>query len=173
MDTLIQTAEASIVYGFHDGKENQELFRCPRELDNVDLRQYINENRSLVGFEDDRTEDLRNVEGKDLLGYFRFYFRGGWDVIWLGEGNEKPDKLDCAGADRIYEWLRKTFPNGCDWHMKDHFMTNHLIWGDDERYLIKPKMSEYYKVQVNTRYGNGDYPVRIYVYRDKATKGDR
>ena len=39
---LIQTENCSIVYGTFQGKENQELFRCTRALDNVDLKQYIN-----------------------------------------------------------------------------------------------------------------------------------
>ena len=37
MKSLIQTEKCSIVYGTFQGKENQELFRCPRALDNVDL----------------------------------------------------------------------------------------------------------------------------------------
>ena len=41
---LIQTVVCSIVYGQFGG-EYQELFRCPRELDDVDLRGYVNDNR--------------------------------------------------------------------------------------------------------------------------------
>ena len=41
---LIQTAVCSIVYGQFSG-EYQELFRCPRELDDVDLRGYVNDSR--------------------------------------------------------------------------------------------------------------------------------
>lgn len=78
---LTQTTECSIVYGDFRGQPNQELFRCPRELDNVDLRNYVNENRCLLGFEPDtEVEDLR--ESEKYLGYYRLYFRDGWHGRW-------------------------------------------------------------------------------------------
>lgn len=52
---LIQTAVCSIIYGQFSG-EYQELFRCPRELDDVDLRGYVNDNRCVLGFENDDTK---------------------------------------------------------------------------------------------------------------------
>lgn len=52
---LIQTAVCSIVYGQFGG-EYQELFRCQRELDDVDLRGYVNDNRCVLGFENDDTK---------------------------------------------------------------------------------------------------------------------
>lgn len=45
MEKLIQTDICSIIYGDFDGKNNHELFRCPRALDTVDLPQYVNKNR--------------------------------------------------------------------------------------------------------------------------------
>ena len=81
MDKLIQTGKCSIIYGEFHGKPNQELFRCPRELDNVDLRRYINENRCLLGWEaDTETTDLK--ESKRYLGYYRMYFR---NASWYGK----------------------------------------------------------------------------------------
>ena len=46
---LIQTEEASIVFGDFKGQKDQELFRCPRKLEDTDLRRYVNENNCLVG----------------------------------------------------------------------------------------------------------------------------
>ena len=67
MKKLIQTGVASIIYGDFQGKPNQELFRCPRELDDIDLRRYINEHRCLLGFETDtETEDSSSED--DLYG---------------------------------------------------------------------------------------------------------
>lgn len=40
---LIQTEEVSIVFGEFKGEKDQELFRCPRELEDTDLRRYVNE----------------------------------------------------------------------------------------------------------------------------------
>ena len=50
---LIQTEEASIVFGDFKGQKDQELFRCPRKLEDTDLRRYVNENNCLLGFESD------------------------------------------------------------------------------------------------------------------------
>lgn len=140
MDKLIQTAEYSIIYGDFKRENSaypyQELFRCPRKLDNADLSRYVNENRCLLGFEaDTETEDLK-----------------------------ESDRYVCHGIDEIIKWLSDNFPHGCNWEMDEYFKENYPTWGDEDRYLIFPIMSEHYKVLVNTRYGNGDYPVRIYVY---------
>lgn len=77
MKELIQTQKCSIVYGEFQGKENQELFRCPRELDSVDLKNYINRERCMLGFESESdTSDLK--ASNNYLGYYRLYFSGRW-----------------------------------------------------------------------------------------------
>ena len=166
MNTLIQTGVCSIVYGDFRGKPNQELFRCPRGLEDKDLHRYVNEHRDVLGFEDDDTQDLREVEGRELIGYFRMYFRDGWAGSWFLE-NGQPDKIDCAGVQRIINWVCDTFQKGCDYKMADYFASNFKVHGD-RRYVVRPIYSDYYKVMVDTKYGNGDYPVRIYAYRRAA-----
>ena len=47
--------------------------------------------------------------------------------------------------------------------MKD-YLAQYSTWGSKNRYLLKPMYSDHYKVMFDTTYGNGDYPVRIYVY---------
>ena len=47
--------------------------------------------------------------------------------------------------------------------MKD-YLAQYPTWGSENRYLLKPLYSDHYKVMFDTTYGNGDYPVRIYVY---------
>ena len=173
MDKLIQTEVCSIIYGKFRDEENEELFRCPRQNDDTDIARYINEYRSLVcpmdsdvPFVDDDTEDLRNVEGKTMIGYWRMYFRDGyWQGRWMLEEG-KPETIDCIGVDNILNWIYENFKKGCDYYMEDFFHKHFKEWGR-QRYLIKPFMSEHYKVMVDTKYGNGDYPVRIYVYRNK------
>lgn len=78
---LIQTAVCSIIYGQFSG-EYQELFRCPRELDDVDLRGYVNDNRCVLGFENDDTKN-GGIDGRKCIGYFRLYFRNGWHGRWF------------------------------------------------------------------------------------------
>lgn len=164
MDKLIQTDKFSIIYGEFKGEPNQELFRCPRELDDKDLGRYINEHGALVGFESDCTEDLRDVPGKELIGYYRMYYRNSrWYGRWMPE-NGKLDNLDIAGVQKIINWIADTFTGGCDYYMKDYFANSFQTWGGNHRYLIRPIKSVYYKVMIDTTYGNEDYPVRIYVY---------
>ena len=170
MNKLIQTGVCSIIYGTFRGKKDQELFRCPRELDDVDLPRYINETRSLIGFDDDsNTEDLRDVEGMKMIGYYRLYFRGGWFGRWMPESDVSPSALECNGIDNIVDWLREEFPCGCSFDMEGYFRDNFKPWGvGDKRYVIRPKYCDFYRVMVDTTFGNGDYPVRIYVYRKEA-----
>ena len=81
--TLIQTQEASIVYGEFKGEKNQELFRCPRKLEDTDLRRYVNENNCLLGFESDDKQETALNEIPGYLGYYRLYFRDGWYGKWM------------------------------------------------------------------------------------------
>ena len=164
---LIQTDSTSIIYGDFKGKPDQELFRCPRGLDDKDLRRFINDNRLFIRFEEDNVEDLHNVEGKEFVGYYRMYFRGGWYGRWFIEPRMNPTELECKGIDEIIGWFWEKYPKGCDYFMRSEFETVWEKWDGDERYLLKPFMSDYYKVLVDTKYGNGDYPVRIYLYRNK------
>lgn len=162
MKKLIQTSVCSIIYGEFRGEKNQELFRCPRELDNVDLKRYINQNRCLLKFEPDtETEDLK--ESENYLGYYRLYFRNGWYGRWM-ESNNEIDEIDCHGVDEIIRWLQENFPRGCTWDMRE-YLSEFPVWGSENRYLLKPFMSDHYKVMFDTTYGNHDYPVRIYVYK--------
>lgn len=166
MKKLIQTGICSIVYGTFRDKENQELFRCPRALDDTDLKQYINDSRCLLGFQDDsRVEAVHDVDGKTCLGYYRLYFRDGWHGRWFFDngGDEKISPLDCVGVNEIIEYLCENYPSGCDWKMRGE-LSKYPVWCGENRYLLKPFLSEHYKVMFDTTYGNGDYPVRIYVY---------
>ena len=47
----------------------------------------------------------------------------------------------------------------------EEYLRQFPIWGYAHRYVLKPKYSDKYKVLFDTTYGNGDYPVRIYVYK--------
>lgn len=163
MNRLVQDDKYSVVYGTFRGESNQELFRCPRELDDVDLKNYVNTNRCMLGFEtDNMIESLK--DSPNYIGYYRLYFRdNNWYGRWMEE-NEDCDKIVCHGVDEIIEWLKANFTHGCDWEMEE-YLRQFPIWGCAHRYVLKPKYSDKYKVLFDTTYGNGDYPVRIYVYK--------
>lgn len=162
MNRLVQTPESSIIFGDFRGEPNEELFRCPRQLDNVDLPDYVNEHRCMLGFEaDEKTTDLRASD--KYCGYFRMYF---CDNRWFGRWMEINDKIDAFsrhGVFEIMEWIREIFPKGCEWSMIE-YLKQFPEWGCKNRYLLRPLYSDHYLVMVDTTYWNEDYPVRIYVY---------
>lgn len=164
MYKLIQTEDVSIVYGDFKGEQNQELFRCPRACDATDLNRYVSQHRCMLGFEaDSPVKDLRKV--KNYAGYYRMYFANNmWCGTWL-EYSKKIDEVCCIGINGIIRWLRKNFPKGCDWSMKE-YLSKYPTWQGENRYLLKPMYSDHYKVVFDTSYGNEDYPVRIYVYEE-------
>ncbi len=167
--TLIQTQMCSIVYGNFQEEKNQELFRCPRATEHVDLRRYVNENYCLLGIENNNeTKNLHEIPG--YIGYYRMYFRDfHWHGRWM-EYNGDIDKLICLGIDEIIDWICEKFPRGCDWDMKE-FLSDFPNWGtDNNRYLLKPIYSDRYKIMIDTTYGNGDYPIRIYVYEPQNSQ---
>ena len=161
-ESIINTETSSIVYGDFRGEPNQELFRCPRELED-DLRYFVNKEKIIAGFEaDNETTGLRNVKNARYCGYFRLYFSGRWCGKWM-ELDEKTDKKTRYGVAKIVKWLENQFEKGCDWEMKE-YLKQFPVWGCKNRYLLKPLYSDCYKVMFDTTFGNGDYPVRIYVY---------
>ena len=176
-EKLVTTEKEVIIYGEFNS-ENDELFRCPKATAHEDLRNFINRNRMLIvpmrdgnysiPFVDDETKNLREVEGLNMVGYWRMYYDGGhWCGKWFFEGKEKPDWYDTGGVQRIINWIEAKFDKGCDYYMKDFCEENFTKVGD-QRYLIRPYLSENYKIMIDTTYGNHDYPVRIYTYhKDK------
>ena len=120
MDKLIQTSICSIIYGTLRGEKNQELFRCPRELDHADLKKYLNEGNALVGFEDDDTEDLRNVNGKTFIGYYRMYYRNGWYGSWITDVPSDFLSASTAIVKKIVDHICEKFTYVCDFYMKDY-----------------------------------------------------
>ena len=109
--------------------------------------------------------EVINMASNNYLGYYRLYFSGRWYGRWFDHEDQikKLDEIVCHGVDEIVDWLGERFPKGCNWEMED-YLKKFPNCGCEHRYLLKPLMSEHYKVMFDTTYGNGDYPVRIYVY---------
>lgn len=121
------------------------------------------ENKCSLNFEADlETTDIKALDS--YFGYLRVYFRNGsWHSAWM-EANRDINESITHDIEEIINWLNETFSNGCNWEMDEYFKENYPNFMDDERYLIKPNFSNHYKVMVNTRYGNSEYPIKIYVY---------
>ena len=172
MEKLIQTSECSIIYGEFRGKKDQELFRCARSLDDKDLVSFVNKERVVLDLVDDETEDLRDVPGMHMIGFWRMYYRDGWQGRWMLEGEDKPSARDCYGVNKIIDFICDQFPKGCDYKMQSYFEKHHVSHAGGKRFLLRPQLSDVYKVMIDTTYGNGDYPVRIYVYREEKEGGE-
>lgn len=153
------------IYGVNS-LERKLLFQSA-SLDEVNA--FMDENRLCTVLKpDNETEDLSNVEGYSLIDYYRLYFRDGWYGRWMTMDNlpeHKPTTEEAEGINNIINFLIKHFPNGCDYEMMQ-WLRRYENWGvDKDRYLLVP--NKYYKICIQTTYGNSDYPVRIYAYREK------
>lgn len=123
----------------------------------------VTENRCSLNFEADlETTDIKVLD--NYFGYLRVYFKNeSWHSAWM-EATKDINESITHDIEKIINWLNKTFSNGCNWEMDEYFKENYPNFMDDERYLIKPNFSNHYKIMVNTRYGNSEYPIKIYVY---------
>lgn len=74
----------------------------------------------------------------------------------------KEKKDEKFNADRKMQYNLWNISGGCNYSMRE-FLSQYPNCSND-RYLLKPLMSEHYKIMIDTKYGNEDYPVRIYVY---------
>lgn len=164
MTKLIQTPEYSIIRGPFGNESEVELFRCPRSLDNTDLRRYVNEYRCVLGMEATNVKNSLKEE-KGYCGYFRMYYRNGsWNGRWM-EATDGVHRITIAGVQEVINWFVEQFPGGCDYCMRD-YLKAFPTWNPfiEQRYLLAPLYSDRYKVMIDTTFGNGDYPVRIYCY---------
>lgn len=115
-----------------------------------------------LGFELDI--ETTELQVGNYIGQYRMYFRNRcWFGKWL-EGYESIEQQDIDGAMKIINWIIQEFPKGCNCYMKE-YLFKYPDCGNPYRHLLKPILSEHYKVLFDTTYGNEDYPVRIYVYK--------
>lgn len=159
MKNLIRTNEYVSVYGRVKGsRKKTELFRCkPRDEERA-LPAFVENTRSMLGFEPDNTDDLWERDG--YLGYLRLR-RGSWRGDWFDK-SPMLSILDEQGAVEIADFFAERFPNGCGEAMQD-FLKQFPQWDTRGRYQLKPVFSSHYVVMVDPSRDN-EYPVRVYVY---------
>lgn len=140
------------------------IFQSPLESD---LLYFLKGNGLCVDLIDAcAIEDLRNIEGKQLVGYFRMYYRdGAWAGRWFIENSDGPTYMEICSVQQVINYVAACFPKGCDWRMCEELAEKFSRWGDSQRYVTQVYGNDYLIVAFDTTYGNGDYPVRIYLYR--------
>lgn len=117
------------------------------------------------------TDNLDNVAGHSLMGYFRMFYNGGWFGKWFAIHEDfKQDGLlnsESTTLKNFCEWVQNTFIGGCDDKMLDYLSNNEDIQNINSNYFIGLRIDDtsYAVVKYTPRYGNEDYPIRIYLYR--------
>lgn len=117
------------------------------------------------------------MPGKRYIGYNRLYFRNGWFSRWFAaDGDTCPEGSVCLGAtseevdflNALHAWLSKKWKHGCTAAMcGDLDKLDCRI--DDNMYLLEVEGGPCgCLMHFNTTFGNADYPVRIYLYREEA-----
>ena len=145
--------------------DNEIIFQSPIE---ADVERFVKENNLLVRLYDNtEVTDLRNREdNKTLIGYFRMYYRGGWHGKWFLEKGQEITSKDINMVQHIIDFVANRWDKGCDYFMKDDCKESFAQWGDVNRYLVQPMYNDNYLLAIDTTYGNGDYPIRIYAYNE-------
>lgn len=119
-----------------------------------------------------KSEQMDNISGYTLMGYFRMYFRNGWFGRWFAKTDEFEENgardIESAKIKDFCAFVEDNFTGGCDEKMVDYLKTNsnyqrldngtyyNAIEVDDKSYIV---------IQVSPQYGNSDYPIRVLLYR--------
>lgn len=126
-----------------------------------------------------KVKEFRNVpEAGEYLGYWRMYFRDGWNGRWFGEsGDTSIDGRYAEGltsqevreVNIVAKFISEKWPMGCNIQMiRDLGKYNAMV--TENRHLLSSNGVDVNLIVLfDTTYGNGDYPVRIYVYRKKVS----
>lgn len=115
------------------------------------------------------------IAGRQYLGYERLYFRGGqWSGRWFtASGDTHPFGSVCIGLTEeeveflndLVDEIGEKWSGGCDWKMMRDLndsgcrVREHIYLLEAEGGPCKCLMC------FTTEFGNGDYPIRAYLYR--------
>ncbi|MGO5336735.1 hypothetical protein ACTQZS_07985 [Bilifractor sp. LCP19S3_H10] len=111
--------------------------------------------------------DLRSIPGKVLLGYHRLYFRAKhWNSTFISN-DECKFPLDEEEYTDVMELKRAIcifWPRGVNWKMEEDMRS--FRSEDKKRFILRVKDNPDIYLLFDLRFGNADYPIRIYVYRN-------
>ena len=119
------------------------------------------------------TVEMSNVPktGYSLMGYFRMYFRNGWSGKWFAnseafnQSGVEPEESEVLRS--FCQWIEDTFVGGCDDKMISFLENQSRYAKSGSAYYNQLDIGEnsYAVIAYQTQFGNGDYPIRIYLYR--------
>ena len=116
------------------------------------------------------------IPGKKYLGYSRLHYRKGWHSRWFtadgstplfGEVCEGLTVQEISTLNKVHQWLSDKYKNGCDDKMIADLNWMNCRVGEN-LYLLKTEdIFCECLIHFNTEFRNNDYPVRIYLYRNR------
>lgn len=139
----------------------------------ADLERFLKENLLCLDLENNlEVTNLKERPNKKLIGYLRMYWRDGWwGCRWFSESEEKITELETYGLENVSRHIMSKWKNGCNFFMAEDVNKKYKQWGaDGNRFLVQPIGNDNYLVMIDTTFGNHDYPIRIYVYREIEDK---
>lgn len=111
--------------------------------------------------------DLGKIPGKMLLGYHRLYFRDKkWNGTFISNDECKfpLDEVEYAAIKELKRAICIFWPRGANWKMEEDMRLAGFIT-DSKRFSLRVKNNPDIYLLVDLRFGNADYPIRIYSYR--------
>lgn len=124
-----------------------------------------------------KLDDLHNVEGKEFVGYWRMYFNHGYGGRWFNCNGDTSINGRCAKElkddeieklNEIINYITDRWKGGCDYFMIEDLVKKfEAVENNENRYILEYEGSDNHIIVIDTTYRNHDYPIRIYVYREK------
>lgn len=113
----------------------------------------------------EKFDELKNRPQKKYIGYYRMGYRHGYFGVWI-EKNEELTESENSNIVQTIEYIEKIFPKGMNWEGEE-FVKETLKPSPNGRYYTFAANTNFnILVEISTEFGNGDYPFRIYFYRD-------
>ena len=126
-------------------------------------------------------KEFKNMEGYDYLGYWRMYYNHSWGGRWFSEEGtlqmdgrqvKELESEEIEVLNNAIKYIVERWKEGCTFDMIED-LKGYNAACTEYRHLLEMKMDGDTKnlkfiVLFDVEFGNGDYPVRIYVYRKGA-----
>lgn len=117
-----------------------------------------------------KLNNVREREGKVWVGYYRMYFTSSWAGWWF-DNEDFPDlhltEEERNTVDEITDYVADKIPKGMNWEMIEFLKKTEVPANNGRYYFFWNSKKSNFLIELTTEFGNADYPVRIYVYRDK------
>ena len=112
-----------------------------------------------------KISNLQERKGKINLGYYRMYYRNGYDGVWF-ENAGKMTQCEKEVLSQVIDTVKELAPEGMTPYFQEHLNDVATASPNGRYYYFETSTNFNFLVEFAPEYGNDDYPVRIYVYRD-------